>query len=96
MYLMDNKQERLLMQIGSSHSEAKACLLHFISEFLGVTAFDFQNVFNTKPHDLILVEWNGSTLAVSCDVLLLPVEQARQIVATKIAASKAAFAVVPA
>ena len=90
---MDNKQERLLMQIGPQHSQAKTVLLQFISQFLGVTAFDFQNVYDTKPHDLILIEWNGSTLAVGCDLLLLPVEQARALVAAKLVASKAAFAV---
>jgi hypothetical protein len=84
------------MQIGPTHSEAKTCVLQFVSEFLGVTAFDFQSTFGTRPHDLVLIEWNGSTLAVSCDLLLLPVEQARAIVAAKLAASQLAFAVVPA
>lgn len=79
------------VQIGPDHSEAKRLLLQFISEFLGVTAFGFQSVFGTKPHDLILIEWNGSTLAVSCDLLLLPSELARVIVAQKISASKAKF-----
>jgi hypothetical protein len=79
------------MQVGPTQSAAKACLLQFISEFLGVTAFAFQSSFGTKTHDLILIEWNGSTLAVPCDLLLKPREQARATVAAKIAASKAAF-----
>ena len=79
------------MQIGPTQSAAKAVLLQFISEFLGVTAFAFQSTFKTKPHDLILIEWNGSTLAVPCDLLLMPREQARQVVAEKIAVSRAAF-----
>lgn len=84
-------QVKSSVQIGPDQSEAKRLLLNFISEFLGVTAFGFQSLFGTKPYDLILIEWNGSTLAVACDLLLLPREAAREFVARKIAASKAEF-----
>ena len=79
------------MQVGPTQSAAKACLLQFVSQFLGVTAFAFQSSFGTKAHDLILIEWNGSTLAVGCDLLLMPREDARRLVAEKIEVSMALF-----